>query len=162
MSNGKSYNEQNNSNKDHRHGGGDNSPPTTNEIDKVVIHKKRRRLSESSNERKPTPPENFEAKVTISKRISSESISGEAHSANNSSGSNSPKNHSINKRKKRKYTYLVNCIPGFQGMTQTPYTHSLDKIFQKKCFKIFYALCIKKPCSCFVCCSFRATLLFSL
>ena len=104
MSNGKSYNEQNNSNKDHRHGGGDNSPPTTNEIDKVVIHKKRRRLSESSNERKPTPPENFEAKVTISKRISSESISGEAHSANNSSGSNSPKNHSINKRKKRKYS----------------------------------------------------------
>ena len=119
MSNGKSYNEQSNSNKD------DNSPPTTNEIDKVVIHKKRRRLSESSNERKPTPPENFEAKVTISKRISSESISGEAHSANNSSGSNSPKNHSINKRKKRKY-YLVNFSLGFQGMTQTPYTHSSE------------------------------------
>ena len=97
MSNGKSYEQ----NPKDRHG--DNSPTT--EIDKVVIHKKRRRLSEtSSNERKPTPPENFEAKVTISKRISSESISGEAHSANNSSGSNSPKNHSINKRKKRKYS----------------------------------------------------------
>ena len=130
MSNGKSYNEQSNSNKDH------NSPPTTNEIDKVVIHKKRRRLSESSNERKPTPPENFEAKVTISKRISSESISGEAHSANNSSGSNSPKNHSINKRKKRKY-YLVNCSPGFQGMTQTPYRYTLfrNKMFQQNASK---------------------------
>ena len=101
MSNGKSY-EQNS--KDRHYGV--NSP--NSEIDKVVIHKKRRRLSEtSSNERKPTPPENFEAKVTISKRISSESISGEAHSANNSSGSNSPKNHSINKRKKRKYFYVI-------------------------------------------------------
>ena len=72
------------------------------EIDKVVIHKKRRRLSESPNERKSTPEES-EARVTISKRISTESnASGCEPISGNSSGSNSPKNYSFIKRKKRK------------------------------------------------------------
>ena len=74
------------------------------EIDKVVIHKKRRRLSESPNERKSTPPVGInEAKVTVSKRVSTESnaSSGEPRSGQ-SSGSNSPKNYSQIKRKKRK------------------------------------------------------------
>ena len=74
------------------------------EIDKVVIHKKRRRLSESPNDRKSTPPVGIsEAKVTVSKRVSTESnaSSGEPRSGQ-SSGSNSPKNYSQIKRKKRK------------------------------------------------------------